>query len=101
MRTATWWSASIIALVAASGVCRASDETYDRTLAVQPKGTVDISNINGTTRVDGWDLPEVSVHADLGSGVEKVEVNTEGTRTSIRVIPHQRRAPRGQDSEGQ
>jgi DUF4097 and DUF4098 domain-containing protein YvlB len=89
MRTVTCWSASIIVLLAAGASCRASDKSFDRELAVQPRGVVDISNVSGSITVTGWDRAEVSVHADLDEGVERVEVNNEASRTSIKVIlPH-------------
>ena len=83
MRTVSTLSASLLVLVA-SAAAHASD--FDREIGVQPHGVVDISNVSGSIEVSAWDRPEVSVHAELGSGVDHVDVSTEGTRTLIKVI---------------
>ena len=50
---------------------------------------VDISNVSGTVVVSGWDRPEVSVRAELGEGVERVDVSTDHGRTTVKVVlPH-------------
>jgi DUF4097 and DUF4098 domain-containing protein YvlB len=76
-------------LVASAAVCASSDRDFDRTVAAQPQGVVDISNVAGSVDVRAWDRAEVAVHAELGESVERVDVNTEGGRTIIKVVlPH-------------
>jgi hypothetical protein len=83
MRTVSTWSASLL-LLAAGATAHASD--FEREIGVQPKGVVDISNVSGSIEVSAWDRPEVSVRAELGRGVDHVDVSTEGTRTTIKVV---------------
>ena len=79
-------SAAWLLLLAISAAHAANDHTFDRQVPAQPRGVIDVSNVSGTVEVSGWDRSEVSVHAELGSGVERVEVNSEGGHTGIKVI---------------
>ena len=84
MRSALWLS--LPALCASAAVCAASDKVFDRTVAAQPRGVVDISNVSGKVDVRAWDRPEVSVHAELDDDVERVDIASEGNHTSIKVV---------------
>ena len=86
MRSALWLSLSLPALCASAVVCASSDKVFDRTVAAQPRGVVDISNVSGKIDVKGWDRPEVSVHAELEDDVERVDVASEGSHTTIKVV---------------
>ncbi|HKF96764.1 MAG TPA: hypothetical protein VKB20_00795, partial [Steroidobacteraceae bacterium] len=79
MRSAYHLLAPLLMLVASTAVC-ASDRDFDRTVAAQPQGVVDISNVAGSIDVRGWDRAEVAVHAEVGDGVERVDVSTESGR---------------------
>jgi DUF4097 and DUF4098 domain-containing protein YvlB len=83
MRTATILSASLIALAVSAAVHAG---TFERSVAADARGIVDISNVSGKVEVTGWDQPQVAVHAEYGSGVERVDVTTEQGRTIIKVI---------------
>jgi hypothetical protein len=83
------WLSLLTAL--ASTAAYAGDTTFERVVAAQPRGVVDISNVGGSIQVKAWDRAEVSVHAELASGVQRVDVSTEGGHTIIKVIgshPH-------------
>jgi hypothetical protein len=76
-------------LAASAAATASSDKTFDRQAPAQPRGVVEISNVTGTIEVSGWDRSEVSVHGDLDTGVERVDLTSEGPRTTIKVIlPH-------------
>ena len=47
---------------------------------------VDISNVAGAIEVTGWDRNEVSVHGELGAGVERVDVSSQPGHTTIKVV---------------
>lgn len=68
----------------AAGVASAGD--FDREVAADPHGVVEITNVSGEVDVSGWDRPMVSIHGDLGSGVKAVDVTSEPGRTVIRVV---------------
>lgn len=72
----------IIALAAAT----AHAEEVTKSGAADPKGDVDIVNVAGNVEVVGWDRAEVQVHADLGSGVERLDFKTEGAHTLVKVV---------------
>jgi DUF4097 and DUF4098 domain-containing protein YvlB len=73
----------------------AAAETLDKTLAVDPRGEVEISNVSGAVVVSGWDRSEVQVIAELDDDVERLEFKREGERTLIKVI-----MPSGRVREG-
>jgi DUF4097 and DUF4098 domain-containing protein YvlB len=81
--------AALLLLVAGPAAIAADDTTFDRQVPVQQRGVVEISNFTGQIEVSGWDRSEVSVHAELDTGSERVEVSSEGSRTTIKVfLPH-------------
>jgi DUF4097 and DUF4098 domain-containing protein YvlB len=73
-------------LLAASMAARADDRSFDRTVAAEQGGTVEISNVAGSINVIGWDRAEVQVHAAMEEGVERVDVNTSPGRTVVKVV---------------
>jgi hypothetical protein len=73
--------------VGASGLARAENGgNFERTLPADPHGIVEISNVSGKVEVIAWDKPQVEVRAELGSGVDRVDVTGEQGRTTIKVI---------------
>ncbi|HKZ73014.1 MAG TPA: DUF4097 family beta strand repeat-containing protein [Steroidobacteraceae bacterium] len=74
-----------IALLSGSVAC-AKDQEFEKRVAADPKGLVDISNVAGTVKVIGWNRPEVSVDATYEKGVERIDVTSEGKRTRIKVV---------------
>ncbi|MBV8496989.1 MAG: DUF4097 family beta strand repeat protein, partial [Gammaproteobacteria bacterium] len=77
-------AASLAALVQLANA--SADRVFDRTLAAQPRGVVEVSNVAGRIEVTGWDRPEVAVHGELGAGVERVDVTGDAGRTVIKVV---------------
>ena len=73
----------------------AGSGSVDRTVNATPNGVVVISNVSGTVDVRGWDRDEVKVTGQLDSGVERVDVESTGGRTEIKVI-----LPRGGHGDG-
>jgi hypothetical protein len=72
-----------------SATVEAGSDSVDRKVAADPNGEVVISNVSGTVDVRGWDRNEVQVTGTLGSGVERVDVDTSGGRTVVKVVlPH-------------
>src|SRR5579862_9803680 len=75
---------SALLSLAASAAAHGAD--FDKTVPAAANGAVEISNVSGRIQVSGWDRPEVAVRAELGSGVERVDVTSEGSRTRIKVV---------------
>ena len=71
--------------VAIGTAAHASDRQFEQTVAADPKGTVEISNVSGRVEVEAWDQNQVSISARLDSDMQKVDVNTDRGRTSIKV----------------
>jgi DUF4097 and DUF4098 domain-containing protein YvlB len=89
MRIALRLMVALLALLAGATATASSDKTFDRQVPAQPRGVVEISNVSGSIEVSGWDRNEVSVHAELDAGVERVDVSSDGGRTTIKVmLPH-------------
>jgi DUF4097 and DUF4098 domain-containing protein YvlB len=72
----------------------ASDVAVDRKVAADANGEVVISNVSGSVDVRGWDRNEVQVTGRLGEDIERLDVETSGGRTVIKVI-----LPRGRNSD--
>jgi DUF4097 and DUF4098 domain-containing protein YvlB len=79
----------------ASAVCTADERDFEKRVNADPRGQVEISNVAGTVEVTGWDRPEVEVQATLGSGVERIDVISEGKRTLVKVV-----LPRNSSGDG-
>jgi hypothetical protein len=60
--------------------------TFEREVPAQAHGVVEISNVNGTIDVTGWDRAAVGVKAELAPDVDHVEVTSSGDHTVVRVI---------------
>lgn len=79
-----------MAALIASAVVWGSDNpgTFEREVAAQARGVVEISSTSGTVDVSAWDRPAVSVKAELSADVDRVEVTSSGDHTIVRVIQH-------------
>ncbi|MBV8910451.1 MAG: DUF4097 family beta strand repeat protein [Gammaproteobacteria bacterium] len=86
MRIACGKLLALLALAASAVAFASDDRTFDKTVAAQPHGVVDISNVAGSIAVSGWDRQEVRVHAEFGAQVERVDVSSEGGRTTVKVV---------------
>jgi DUF4097 and DUF4098 domain-containing protein YvlB len=85
----------LCALGALPLVCAAGEGSIDRKVNADPRGDVLISNVSGTVEVRGWDRSEIQVTGQLDEDVERVDVESSGGRTTIKVI-----LPRGGNNEG-
>lgn len=75
----------LLGICAAAATAHAQTTNFEKKVAVNPHGVVDISNVAGKIEVSAWDNPEVEVRGEIGPGVDKVDVTTDRGRTSIRV----------------
>jgi DUF4097 and DUF4098 domain-containing protein YvlB len=73
----------------------AESESVERKIAADAAGEVIISNVSGQIDVRGWDRNEVQVTGHLGRGVERVDLETSGGRTVVKVV-----LPRGNSHDG-
>src|SRR6478736_2283783 len=64
----------------------AGSDSIDRKVAADANGEVVISNVSGSIDVRGWDRNEVQVTGSLGSGVERLDVESSGGRTVVKVV---------------
>ena len=79
------WPVAVL-LLACSGAHAADSATFDREVAAQPNGVVDVSSTAGTIEVSGWDRAEVGVHAHLGADVDHIELTSDRGRTVVKVL---------------
>ena len=73
----------------------AESESIERKIAADATGEVVISNVSGQIDVRGWDRNEVQVTGHLGRGVERLDLETSGGRTVVKVV-----LPRGSSHDG-
>ena len=92
MRTLPRFSAWLVVLCASSAAVastttvRTFEKTIDKVLPADAKGIVEISNTSGSVAVSAWDRPEVSVHAELDEGVQRLDMDSANGRVNIKVV---------------
>jgi DUF4097 and DUF4098 domain-containing protein YvlB len=75
-----------MASLSAAGVAvHAQERQFDQQTVADAHGIVEISNFSGKVDVSGWDQPQVSVHADIPQGADKVKISSDRGRTTITV----------------
>ena len=63
-RTVSILSLSILMLVVATApACLAITKEFNQTYPLQPGGTIELQNVNGTVDVQGWDRDTIEIHA--------------------------------------
>lgn len=77
--------AKAAALLLAVAPAALAQQKVDLKKNADPKGRVSIDNTAGTTRVIGWDRPEITVTGSLGRGAESVRLTGGASRTDIEV----------------
>jgi hypothetical protein len=65
-------------------------KTVHEHLAVDPQGSIEIVNVAGSVDLSGWDRSEIEVTGTAGDEVERIDVATSGTRSSVRVVARSR-----------
>lgn len=81
--------ACALPLCLASAAAMASGDSVERKVVADANGEVVISNVSGTIDVRGWDRNEVQVTGHLGRSVERLDVESSGGRTIVKVVlPH-------------
>lgn len=77
----------VVAGILAMSAARAAGQNLAKQVPADPKGEVDITNVAGTVEVTGWDRPSVDVQGSYDSGVQRVDVLTQGSHTIVKVVP--------------
>jgi DUF4097 and DUF4098 domain-containing protein YvlB len=79
------WPVAAAVLLAASPASQAGTPINERA-AVDPSGSVEVSNISGTVTVTGGEGSQVEVTGTLGDGTDRLEFTTQDKVTRIKVI---------------
>jgi DUF4097 and DUF4098 domain-containing protein YvlB len=69
-----------------AGLAHGMDSNFEKRIAADLHGVVEISNVAGSIEVQAWDNPEVEVKADVGAGVDRIDTTSEHGRVTIKVI---------------
>ena len=64
-----------------------ADRTIQERRPADPRGAVEILDLQGTIELSGWNRPEVEVTGTSSSDAARIEVTTSGDHTRIRVTP--------------
>ena len=78
-----------LATLALPGAAGAATRTVDEHRPAEAAGQVEIQNVAGRVEVVGWDKPEVAVNGTLGGDVERLDIASAGSRTTVRVVMHE------------
>src|SRR5262249_26359655 len=82
----TLLAACVLGVPASFGVTREFAQTYH----LKPDGTLELNNINGTVRIEGWDRDEVEVRAvktttDKESKLDMVAIDVNSSPDSLSI----------------
>ncbi len=71
--------------------CFAHRNDFERTYPLQPGGTFELQNVNGTVEVQGWDRPEVEIRATKTaktsrSDLDRVHIDVNARPDAISVV---------------
>lgn len=69
-----------------SALACAETTKFEREVAADPHGVVEVSSTTGVIEIIAWDKPAVAVKADVGADVDHIEVTTSGNHTVVRVL---------------
>lgn len=72
-----------IAASLALAVEAAHASTFQRQVAADPRGEVDVSNVAGSIVISGWDKSVVAVSADLPGDSQRVKLTSDHGRTNV------------------
>jgi len=89
--------AALAALALVSCAALAED-SVDRKNPASATGEVEVDSVAGVVSISGWDRNEVHVTGTLGDGVERLDFETQGNRTIVKVV-HKRRGRWEDDTE--
>jgi len=77
----------VAALVLALWIAPAwADSEISELADAHPKGDVEISNVSGEVVVTGWDREQIEVRGTLGRGSERLQFDSDGRHTLIKVV---------------
>jgi DUF4097 and DUF4098 domain-containing protein YvlB len=80
---------AVLATLAWPGTAGAATRTVDEHRPAEAAGQVEIQNVAGRVEVVGWDKPEVAVTGTLGGDVERLDIASAGSRTTVHVAMHE------------
>lgn len=72
-------------------------EEVDRSIELDPDGTVSLECFSGAVQILGWDRDEVRITGTLGRDVERLDVDGSRRRVDIEVEVRERRSGNGTD----
>ena len=78
------WMLLAAAMLSTAAV--AATTQFNKQVPVGPQDRINVSNITGSVSITTWDRREIDVQAELGSGVERVDVRQETGNVDIKVI---------------
>ncbi len=79
-------AATLCAVAVAGAHSASASQSIDQKVPADPHGTIEISNTSGTIHCIGWDRPEIQITGELSGSAERLDVQTQGTTVSIRVL---------------
>jgi DUF4097 and DUF4098 domain-containing protein YvlB len=85
-RFTVWTAIGTFAAVIAPWTLVQAGKTIHELRTADPHGEVEIMDVAGMVEVDGWERNEVEVNGTSGGSVERVDVNSEGNRTTVHVV---------------
>jgi DUF4097 and DUF4098 domain-containing protein YvlB len=79
------WTLLAAALMSTAALAAPAAQ-FSRQVPIGAQDRVNVSNIAGTVAISTWDRREIDVQGELGSGIERVEVNQDTGNVDIKVV---------------
>ncbi len=86
LRSQFWLTGCLQCALLVPGSPARAEKTIQEHLTVDPQGSIEIVNVAGSLDLSGWDRPEIEVTGSAGDDVERIDVSTSGTRSTVRVV---------------
>ncbi|MDB6085230.1 MAG: hypothetical protein JWN43_3111 [Gammaproteobacteria bacterium] len=86
IRSRLWFTICAVgALVVPWSVVHAGKTIHEH-VSVDAQGSIEIVNVAGSVDLSGWDRSEIDVTGTSGDNIERVDVTTNGTHSSVHVV---------------
>lgn len=99
MKNPTMRTALSTALLLALAMPAFAATPINQTRPLSPTGHVEIENVKGRIQVRAWQRDEVKIEGSLGAGVEKLEIDGDRERLSVKVRYPKGRSGKSEPSE--
>jgi DUF4097 and DUF4098 domain-containing protein YvlB len=84
---------TLVVAIASAAPCLALTKDFNQSYSLQPGGSFELQNVNGTVEVQGWDRDTVEIHAVKSakrreSDLDRVSIEVDAKPEAISLVTH-------------